>query len=456
MSIAVLELNDQALLIKTQGGDIYSEPGFALHSKKGLLTGNEARNQAWLQPQNVHRQYWRNLNQTRLPGDLRWARHNADIAFAQLNSLLTNAGSPEQLIISVAASFDDQQLSLLLGLLSAIPTQVIAVVDSGLADCLSLADSLSASDSLSATDSQNSSDNRPSRKTLHIDLHLYQSVVSQVSFSGDSVQISAQRVLPELGAMQIYSVLANHIRDRLVKSFRFDPMDAPEGEQAIYDLLPEWISTLGQQAEISLSVPSPRGDLPLILHKQEVLDLMAARLQGLASMLREFADQDITFASNARMVAILTDEFHSSRHLRQTQGVDNCFRFIEQLSGDNQTLHRITAIHSLPPDRRAPQPKTTAPKTTAPQAPGTATHLLHDGQAWPLNRPLGITIHSGSVDLCPGLSDRATLVLKVEQDHLRVLHQAPDTSLELPQLALCGAEIYINAYRFELIEVCDG
>lgn len=439
MSIAVLELNDQALLIKAQGGDIYSEPGFALHSKKQLITGSEARSQAWLQPQNVHRQYWRNLNQTRLPGDLRWARHNADIAFAQLNSLLTNAGSPEQLIISVAASFDNQQLSLLLGLLSAIPTQVIAVVDSGLADCLSLADSL------------NGSDRGTSRKTLHIDLHLYQSVVSQVSFSPDSVQISAQRVLPELGAMQIYSVLANHIRDRLVKSFRFDPMDAPEGEQAIYDLLPEWISTLGQQAELSLSVPSPRGDLPLILHKQEVLDLMAARLQGLASMLREFADQDITFASNARMVAILTDEFHSSRHIRQTQGVDNCFRFIQQLSGDNQALHRITAIHSLPPDRRAPQPKSPAPKAS-----GTATHLLHDGQAWPLNRPLGITIHSDRVDLSLGHSDSATLVLQVEKEHLKVLHQAPDTSLEVPQLALCGAEIYINVYKFELIEVCDG
>ena len=130
MSLAVLELNDQALLIKNQQGEVFSEPGFALHTGDGIVTGIEARKQAWLQPQNVYRQYWRNLNQTELSGDLPWARHHADIAFAQLKTLLSSAGSPEQLVISVAACFDEEQLSLLLGLLSAIPVKVIGVVDS--------------------------------------------------------------------------------------------------------------------------------------------------------------------------------------------------------------------------------------------------------------------------------------------------------------------------------------
>ena len=139
MRLAVLELNDQALLIKNQDGEMFSEPGFALHTSDGIVTGIEARKQAWLQPQNVYRQYWRNLNQTELSADLPWARHHADIAFAQLKTLLNSAGAPEQLIISVAACFDDEQLSLLLGLLSAIPVEVIGVVDSSLADCMFIA-----------------------------------------------------------------------------------------------------------------------------------------------------------------------------------------------------------------------------------------------------------------------------------------------------------------------------
>ena len=103
MRLAVLELNDQALLIKNQDGEVFSEPGFALHTGEGIVTGIEARKQAWLQPQNVYRQYWRNLNQTELSGDLLWARHHADIAFAQLKTLFNSAGSPERLVISVAA-----------------------------------------------------------------------------------------------------------------------------------------------------------------------------------------------------------------------------------------------------------------------------------------------------------------------------------------------------------------
>jgi hypothetical protein len=136
MNHAVLELNDQALLIKNQDGEVFIEPGFALLSEQGIVTGLNARQQAWLQPQNIFRHYWQHLNQTPLSADQQWARHHADIAFAQLKNLYTSAGSPEQLILSVSNTLDDKQLSLLLGLVEAIPATVIAVIDTSLADCL--------------------------------------------------------------------------------------------------------------------------------------------------------------------------------------------------------------------------------------------------------------------------------------------------------------------------------
>ena len=440
MRLAVLELNDQALLIKNQDGEVFSEPGFALHTGEGFVTGIEARKQAWLQPQNVYRQYWRNLNQTELSGDLPWARHHAVIAFAQLKKLLNSAGSPEQLVISVAACFDDEQLSLLLGLLSAIPTQVIGVVDSSLADCIYIADHVHGPKEQEKT-------------TLHIDLHLFQSVASQITFCEDSVQITAQRVLPELGAMDIYSLLARHIRDKLVKNFRFDPMDAPQGEQAIYDLLPDWVIRFESQSEYGMVIPSPRGDLPVMLYKSEVLELLSSRLNKLTSMLRQFSDNDVSFSKNARMISILTDEFHASRHLKAHQGVDSCFKFADDLianasltEGDH--LHRITSIEQLE-DKSAKPPLEV-------RLPGTATHLLYQGLAWPLQQPLSITIESNRVQVLEGHNDSATAVLTIKGEEVIALHKNPKATVELPHIALCGMELYINAYKFELIEVCNG
>lgn len=436
MSLAVLELNDQALLIKNQAGEVFSEPGFALHTGDGIITGIEARRQAWLQPQNVYRQYWRNLNQTELTGDLPWARHHADIAFAQLKALLSSAGSPEQLVVTVAACFDDEQLSLLLGLLSAIPVKVIGVVDSSLADCMYVAGQV------------HDPKEQAEKTTLHIDLHLFQSVVSQVTYCENSVQITAQRVLPELGAMDIYSLLAKHIRDKLVKNFRFDPMDACQGEQAIYDLLPDWVIRFASQSEYGMVIPSPRGDLPVMLYKSEVLELLSSRLNKLTSMLRQHSGNDVSFSKNAQMISILTDEFHTTRQFKANQGVDSCFRLADGLLASSDNLHRITSIEILPAQPEQ-QPLKIRP-------PGTATHLLHEGQAWPLAKALSITIADGRVQLLEKHDDNATAVLVIDGENVVALHRSPKATVELPHIALCGMELFINAYRFELIEVCSG
>ncbi len=91
MTIAALELNDQSLLIQAEDGAQYSEPGFARLTSDGIATGEEARAVAWREPQHVYDQYWCQLNQAPLPIRHRFARHHADIAFAQLRNLRVDA-----------------------------------------------------------------------------------------------------------------------------------------------------------------------------------------------------------------------------------------------------------------------------------------------------------------------------------------------------------------------------
>ena len=197
-----------------------------------------------------------------------------------------------------------------------------------------------------------------------------------------------------------------------------------------------------------MGIPSPRGDLPVMLYKSEVLELLSSRLNKLSSMLRQFADNDVTFSKNARMISILTDEFHASRHLKAHQGVDSCFKFADDLLAEGDNLHRITSIQQLE-DKSAKPPLELRP-------PGIATHLLYEGQAWPLRQPLSITIEGGRVQLLERHDNSATAVLIIEGEAVNALHNHPKAIVELPHIALCGMELFINAYRFELIEVCNG
>ena len=88
MSLAIVELNDQNLLIQTERGLLHCEPGFAQLHSVGIETGERARATAWQQPQHSYNQYWRQLNQLPLPSKQKWARHHGDIAFAQLKQLV--------------------------------------------------------------------------------------------------------------------------------------------------------------------------------------------------------------------------------------------------------------------------------------------------------------------------------------------------------------------------------
>ena len=109
MALAVLELNDQSLLIQADGGPLHVQPGFARVTASGIECGEDARASAWREPQHSYNQYWCHLNQTPLVASQQWARHHADIAFAQLKSLWDSAGSPETLLILVPGSFSDTQ-----------------------------------------------------------------------------------------------------------------------------------------------------------------------------------------------------------------------------------------------------------------------------------------------------------------------------------------------------------
>jgi hypothetical protein len=429
MSLAVLELNDQALLIHTEQGQSISEPGFAQLTSKGIETGEVARSIAWRSPQSSFNQYWRQLNQLPLPSNQRWARHNADIAFAQIEQLLNATAAPEKLILSVPGSFSDEQMSLVTGLIDASSSQLYAVIDSALAAGL---------------DCQN--------QTWIVELQLHQTVVSliqpQDKGTQGSIEVVQQELIPDLGIMTIYNSVARHISNSLVTEYRYDPLHNSEGEQTIYDQIPTWLSTLTVKPEVTISISSPKGELPLVLRKHKIEELIEGRLAKLTEILESTEKNDVVFTHSGAIIGRLVSRFATARLLSADQGCRNCFSVQQEIALESEQLHRIRSLKTgLLSD------KITINQT---HQSGYATHLLYNNQAWPLATAISIYLKNDQLSFKSGADKDATLALMITDSELGVLYQQPGNEVLLPKSSQPGGSIVIAGHKVKLIEVNNG
>ena len=429
MSLAVLELNDQALLIHTEQGQSISEPGFAQLTSKGIETGEAARSIAWRSPQSSFNQYWRQLNQLPLPSNQRWARHNADIAFAQIEQLLNATAAPEKLILSVPGSFSDEQMSLVTGLIDASSSQLYAVIDSALAAGL---------------DCQN--------QTWIVELQLHQTVVSliqpQDKGTQGSIEVVQQELIPDLGIMTIYNSVARHISNSLVTDYRYDPLHNSEGEQTIYDQIPTWLSTLTVKPEVTISISSPKGELPLVLRKHKIEELIESRLAKLTEILESTEKHDVVFTHSGAIIGRLVSRFATARLLSADQGCRNCFSVQQEIALESEQLHRIRSLKTgLLSDKIT---------TNQTHQSAYATHLLYNNQAWPLATAISIYLKNDQLSFKSGADKDATLALMITDSELGVLYQQPGNEVLLPKSSQPGGSIVIAGHKVKLIEVNNG
>jgi hypothetical protein len=422
MSFAILELNDQALLIQAADGSLHSEPGFARLTSAGIETGETARASAWREPQCSYSQYWAQLNEAPLPASESWARHHADIAFAQLRGLWQQAGSPDALAVLVPGSFNDAQLGLLLGMIHALPAQAEAIIDSALAACYGA-----------------------DEKTLFIDMQLHQAVLSVCQTRDGSVRIVDQEFFPDVGMLQIENSLARHISNLLIDSHRYDPLHESATEQAIFDQLPGWLVHLGWEDEVAATLPSERGELPFILRRRDVGRLVGERLASLASFMQRHRDCRRLLSHASGFLAGVSEEFAGAEVATQAAATANCLSNYESMTGQIEGIYRVRSL-------RLDASATAADETAA----RPATHLLHGNRALPLNRPVAIRVDAGGVSLSSGMDRAAALTVVLRDRTLEALSQAPGREIVLPSSSRPGEVIQVDGHRLRLIEVQRG
>ena len=419
--LAVLEINDAALTIRSESGELYSEPGFARITGTGIETGESARAAAWLEPQVTFNQYWQQLNETPLPVKTRWARHSADIAYAQLNRLLDTAGAVDRCALAVPGSLSNRQLGLLLGMLKAREIDTLAVVDSAVAAGL-----------------------EAGRPTIYVDFQLHQAVVSVLEVDRGELSPGRQEVLPELGIIRLFNQLARAIADQMIETTRFDPLHDPATEQWLFDNLPHWLRQLQWQSELNLVMATPAGERPFRLDREAAAGLIQRRLESLARLRRAHAGLPLLLSHAGSPFAGLCPALEDADVAAPGAAVASCLAQVLPAVGVGEPLRRITALPV--PDRA----DGVAGDRTPP------LHLLHNHRAFCLSRPLSIAASGDDLTVREGVDGSALVCLVQQGAELEVLHRAADAVVNLPHRLRPGAEVEIAGIRLPLIQVDHG
>ena len=430
MSKGILVLNDQNILLFTSEGEVVSEPGFAALSQHGITTGQQARNSAWLEPQNNHCNYWYQINQRPIKPTQKWARHNADIAYAQLKSMFAKASGTRQLMLFVPGHFSDEQTALIAAIIKAHSIDVISITNSALL--------------LGARDDS---------EHIVVEITLHQAIVSSVRCSNANTkwfsQVLHQQVIPDTGTNQIHNTLARYISDKFIQQHRYDPLHNSNGEQALHNNLNKWINALGQRQKLLVTVDSDGGELSISLQRDEIIQLLTQRLSALKTALAQTAANNIILSGDANFLADYLPMFVFEDVSRSNLAlIDEIFTQPSHWDAPstslirNQSLTRDISDSDIASFNHVEQ--------------SLPTHILLDGQAWPISEKLSIHYHNNRYVLQPDHHTAALAFLELKDDKLLVKEATNDPNKNIHLELIVGQTLNVGNINLQLIEVIDG
>ncbi len=421
MAIAVLELNDSGIQWRHNEQNAVS-PGYAIVTDSGIITGAPALRRAWLEPQRSFNHYWHQLNLTPLPLRTDFARHSADLAYAQLQQLHRDMGAPGEVIFTVPSNMSNDQLALLLGLVKAAGFSAAGVVDAAVTASVS---------------------GGHQGHLLYVDIQLHTAVITEIDAT-NNVTRRAVESLPEIGLKVLHDHWAQWIANAFIQQYRYDPLHTAAGEQQLRDRLPDWLSVLGDQSEMAVELSAPQGNFGLNISRSELVAVNAQRLARLPQAIARYPSATLLISQRVAALPGVTELLPNATVVPYDGALHGCELSADALYHNSSTGLRFITTLPLAGARSSPS-HTPGPR----RAP---THLVYRHRAYPIGK--GIGIHHTGTDLAFGDSHGALTTLQLQDSKLvlcstdgAVRCRGERTDLQ------CGDQIEIGTHQIGLIEV---
>ena len=265
MSALAIEFNDASLTGVVAGELRFEEPGYAVAPDGELLFGCRARAVARRYPRRLHNRYWDALSEQPFAQPVGAARNPADLAHAQLAELWQTHGADcDAAVFAVPASWNAEQLGLLLGIAQEEAIPVAGFVDAAVA----------------ATRRE-----YPGRALFTVEACLHASEIAQVVQDGQ-VSIGERHKLGDIGVERLERVAMACLAGCFVTEARFDPLHDAESEQALYDQLDDWLSALTHLPFIDAELTTRAGSFQARLEQAALAERVTEACQPLLQRLR--------------------------------------------------------------------------------------------------------------------------------------------------------------------------
>jgi hypothetical protein len=374
MTIRVLELNDIDIRIGDTTGIIASSPGYATVIKDRIYTGGDARKLAHLHPRQTYNRFWVDLSHLDpLAVPTPRFRHHADIAYEHMKNLHELAGKPTEIMLAVSGSFSNERLSLLLGIIQALPFNATGLVDSAVAATASVAG--------------------PGRYQ-HIEIMLHQTVVTTIDVDTEVVRKEVD-TLDNGGMTAIHDAIALLLTEQFVNQCRFDPLHHAESEQELHNLIPDCLKALTTQPKTQVEIRYHNNRYQIILGVDMLLGRIESFYQGILQRLD--ISRTTLLSDHVTTLPAFADMINGAVCLSADAVLQGCLEHHAAIQTTGTRLGFITRL-PLPTFPLVSSSNLSAETQYNPQQRMTGTHLLVGHRIYPLSHvPVYISVH-GSVD----------------------------------------------------------
>ena len=423
MTIALLEINDFSIKASTSDNNTYNECGFAHVTDSGIITGDKGFEAFWRHPEKCSNNYWLFLDQQPLKTNWKWARHNADIAYAQLDSTLKSIGSPDEVVLCVSNTISVEQLSLLAGLLKALKISIKRIVDLNLFAGLAMRQS-----------------------AWLIDMQLHQATLTLVekSISDDQeiFSIKESETLPNFGFMHICNTIARDISKKLINNSRFDPMHSSGSAQDLYNQIKSNINEFEENNELNFQIKSPSGIVNITISPSELKNLFKKELSKINRKVVNSGDM-FSLKDSAHMLEKLLDTSVNYLGLAPSYDINAIEKLLNTSQFDKNKLVKINAIKLVKAEKSLPKTRTNH----------TATHLLYDNHAWDIRNEKSIQYNNQGLQIKVGVDKTFDLAFILKDGKLEIYHQSSSKEIVIPKTFKEGEQIVIDNAKINLIKV---
>ena len=423
MTTALLEINDFSIKASTSDNNTYNECGFAHVTDSGIITGDKGFEAFWRHPEKCSNNYWLFLDQQPLKTNWKWARHNADLAYAQLDSTLKSIGSPDEVVLCVSNTISVEQLSLLAGLLKALNISIKRIVDLNLFAGLAMRQS-----------------------AWLIDMQLHQATLTLVekSISDDQeiFSIKESETLPKFGFMHICNTIARDISKKLINNSRFDPMHSSGSAQDLYNQIKSNINEFEENNELNFQIKSPSGIVNITINPSELKNLFKKELSKINRKVVNSGDM-FSLKDSAHMLEKLLDTSGNYLGLAPSYDINAIEKLLNTSQFDKNKLVKINAIKLAKAEESLPKTRTNH----------TATHLLYDNHAWDIRNEKSIQYNNQGLQIKVGVDKTFDLAFILKDGKLEIYHQSSSKEIVIPKTFKEGEQIIIDNAKINLIKV---